>query len=202
MRGELPGRRDLPGMSDDTPVVPRTTHSLRDRIAGYRPTPLQASVAVTLFVSWKSFQLSFSALVGLAVRNHVEPDLASNVPLALEGLTIGAVIATTQFRMKSLAWWYASTLILLMSLTSVAGNVEFARENGGGSVACVIHGGMPLVLLFSVHLTLLLWEKARTAVVAPSRDWAHVSMAPSTASFGSIDVDEALRPEFGAASPA
>lgn len=189
-------------MIDDTPVVPRTAHPLRDRIAGYRPTPLQASVAVTLFVSWKSFQLSFSALVGLAIRNHVEPDLASNVPLALEGLTIGAVIATTQFRIKSLAWWYASTLFLVMSLTSVAGNVEFAREIGGGSVACVIHGGMPLVLLFSVHLTLLLWEKARSAVVATDGGVGYVSVAPPTASFGSVDVREALRPKLGAPSPA
>ncbi|MBO0853395.1 MAG: DUF2637 domain-containing protein [Nocardia sp.] len=188
-------------MIDDTPAVSREAHSLRDKVAGYRPTPLQASVAVTVLVTWKSFQLSYAALVGLAVKNHVESDLASNVPLVLEGLTIGAVIATAQFRIKSLAWGYASALFLLMSLTSVAGNVEFAREIGGGLVACVIHGGMPLVLLFSVHLTLLLWEKARSEVVATDVELAHIDdTRTGAADLVSVGVEEAVRPKLGVAS--
>ncbi|GAB2651583.1 hypothetical protein GCM10027088_32410 [Nocardia goodfellowii] len=107
--------------------------------------------------------MSFAALHNLAVHNLVEPRLASNVPLAIDGLMVGSIVATASFRKNSLGWWYATALFALSTLVSVAGNIEYAREIGGGIVALAIYAGMPLTMLFAVHLTLLLWSRSREA---------------------------------------
>ncbi|MEV0250033.1 DUF2637 domain-containing protein [Nocardia sp. NPDC050712] len=139
-----PGRRPLSG-----------------RFGDFRLRPLHASVLVSAVVAFKAFEMSFAALHNLAVHNLVEPRLASNVPLAIDGLMIGSIVATASFRKNSLGWWYATMLLAFSTLVSVAGNIQYAREIGGGLVAVAIYAGMPLTMLFAVHLTLLLWARSR-----------------------------------------
>ncbi|WP_019927595.1 DUF2637 domain-containing protein [Nocardia sp. BMG111209] len=128
---------------------------------GFRPGPLHASVVVSCVVAVKSFAMSFAALHSLAIRNYVPPDLAANVPTAVDGLMVGSVIATAFFRRRSPGWWYAVVLFVSSTLVSVAGNIEYAREIGGDGVAVAIHAGMPLTMMFAVHLTLLLWNNGK-----------------------------------------
>lgn len=114
--------------------------------------------------------MSFAALHDLSVRNLVAPALAANVPIAIDGLVVGSIIATATFRRGSSAWWYATALFVFWTLVSVAGNIEYAREIGGSPVALSLYAGMPLTMLFAVHLTLMLFgrrfERARTAIPA------------------------------------
>ncbi|MEU8894958.1 DUF2637 domain-containing protein [Nocardia sp. NPDC048505] len=143
----------------------------RRRIRSFRVRPLHASAIVSAVVALKAFEMSFAALHNLAVHNLVEPRLAANVPLAIDGLMVGSIVATASFRKGSLGWWYATALFALSTLVSVAGNIEYAREIGGGIVALAIYAGMPLTMLFAVHLTLLLWahgREAKTEMVAPN----------------------------------
>ncbi|MEV6428517.1 DUF2637 domain-containing protein [Nocardia sp. NPDC051463] len=145
---------------DGTPA-PMTGASIANWRRRLKPRPAHASLVVTAVVAVKAFEMSFAALHGLAITNHVLPDLASNVPIAIDGLVIGSMIATASFRKMSAGWWYATGLFVLSTLVSVAGNIEYAREIGGGSVSVAIYAGMPLALLFAVHLTLMLWEQGR-----------------------------------------
>ncbi|MFI9505708.1 DUF2637 domain-containing protein [Nocardia sp. NPDC052566] len=126
-----------------------------------KPRPLHASLIVTATVAFKAFEMSFAALHDLAVRNLVQPDLASNVPIAIDGLVVGSIIATASFKKGGAGWWYATGLFVLSTLVSVGGNIEYAREIGGGPVSLGIYAGMPLTLLFAVHLTLMLWSRGR-----------------------------------------
>ncbi|PXX63233.1 uncharacterized protein DUF2637 [Nocardia tenerifensis] len=121
-----------------------------------RPRPLYLSLIVSGVVALKAFEMSFAALHHLAVRNLVEAELASNVPIAIDGLVVGSIVATASFPKRSVGWWYATGLFVISTLVSVAGNIEYAREIGGGPVSLIIYAGMPLTLLFAVHLTLIL----------------------------------------------
>ncbi|KZM72179.1 DUF2637 domain-containing protein [Nocardia terpenica] len=134
------------------------------KIRDVRIRPVHASAAISVVVAWKAFEMSYAALCGLAVNNKVDPDLASNLPIALEGLTIGAIIATAHFKTKSLAWWYSIGVFLMASIASIVGNVQYAKEIGGGTVAQVLHGGMPVILMLAVHLTLMLREEKQSTV--------------------------------------
>ncbi|WP_328406674.1 DUF2637 domain-containing protein [Nocardia sp. NBC_00403] len=145
-----------------------------------RPRPAHASLVVTAVVAVKAFEMSFAALHGLAITNRVLPDLASNVPIAIDGLVIGSMIATASFRKLSAGWWYATGLFVLSTLVSVAGNIEYAREIGGGAVSVAIYAGMPLALLFAVHLTLMLWEHGRADGRAELLAVAPQSSAPAS----------------------
>ncbi|WP_082032281.1 DUF2637 domain-containing protein [Nocardia vulneris] len=151
------------------PARPATWPRVRSLL---RPRPLYLSLLVSAVVAMKAFEMSFAALHHLAVRNLVEPGLASNVPIAIDGLVVGSIVATASFPKRSPGWWYATGLFVLSTLVSVAGNIEYAREIGGGPVSLIIYAGMPLTLLFAVHLTLILLARstARPApVVAPVR---------------------------------
>lgn len=132
-----------------------------------RPRPLYLSLIVSSVVALKAFEMSFAALHHLAVRNLVEADLASNVPIAIDGLVVGSIVATASFPKRSAGWWYATGLFVLSTLVSVAGNIEYAREIGGGPVSLIIYAGMPLTLLFAVHLTLILLGRSTTARELP-----------------------------------
>lgn len=112
-------------------------------------------------VAVKSFQMSFAALHQLSVRNLVPPDLASNVPIAIDGLVIASIIATAAFRQWSVGWWYSTALFALSTLVSIAGNIQYAHEIGGSVVPMCLYAGMPLTMLFAVHLTLMLWERGK-----------------------------------------
>jgi hypothetical protein len=112
-------------------------------------------------VALKSFEMSFDALHDLSIRNLVAPELASNVPIAIDGLVVGSIIATASFRKQSMGWWYATALFALSTLVSVSGNIQYAHEIGGGVVSMVIYAGMPVTMLFAVHLTLMLSERGR-----------------------------------------
>ncbi|MQY27593.1 DUF2637 domain-containing protein [Nocardia aurantia] len=151
--------------SDDTGAEQTGTDENRrswaSRLQSFRPGPLHASVVVSCVVAVKSFAMSFAALHSLAIRNYVPPDLAANVPTAVDGLMVGSVIATAFFRRRSPGWWYAVMLFVSSTLVSVAGNIEYAREIGGDGVAVAIHAGMPLTMMFAVHLTLLLWNNGK-----------------------------------------
>ena len=145
--------------------------SLASRVRTWRPRPLHASAIVTGIVALTSFEMSFAALHDLSVRNLVAPALAANVPIAIDGLVVGSIIATATFRRGSSSWWYATALFVFWTLVSVAGNIEYAREIGGSPVALSLYAGMPLTMLFAVHLTLMLFgrrrERARIADSAP-----------------------------------
>lgn len=129
------------------------------RVRKFRPGPLHASALVSAVVAFKAFQMSYAALHNLAIRNLVAPELAANVPIAIDGLMVGSVIATASFRKGGLGWWYATGLFVLSTLVSVAGNIEYAREIGGDKVSVAIYAGMPLSMMFAVHLTLILWNR-------------------------------------------
>lgn len=144
-----------------------------------RPRPLHASLIVSAAVAFKAFEMSFSALHDLAIRNLVQPELASNVPIAIDGLVVGSIIATASFKKGSAGWWYATGLFVLSTLVSVGGNIEYAREIGGGPVSLGIYAGMPLTLLFAVHLTLMLWSRGRDGRRAHLRPAAEYSAATS-----------------------
>ncbi len=116
--------------------------------------------------------MSFAALHDLSVRNLVAPALAANVPIAIDGLVIGSIIATATFKRRSSAWWYATALFVFWTLVSVAGNIEYAREIGGSPVSLSLYAGMPLTMLFAVHLTLMLFGRGRTAQHAPATQHA------------------------------
>lgn len=139
------------------------------RMRAFRPGPLHASVLVSAVVALKAFAMSYSALHNLAIRNFVPPDLASNVPIAIDGLMVGSVIATAFFRKNSVRWWYATALFVLSTLVSVAGNIEYASEIGGDGVAVCIHAGMPLTMMFAVHLTLMLWNDGSSHSDIPAK---------------------------------
>ncbi|WP_051181328.1 DUF2637 domain-containing protein [Nocardia vinacea] len=142
---------------------------------------MHASAIVTGVVALTSFEMSFAALHDLAVRNLVAPALAANVPIAIDGLVVGSIIATATFRRGSSGWWYATALFVFWTLVSVAGNIEYAREIGGSPVSLALYAGMPMTMLFAVHLTLMLFgrrrEHARTEnhVPAPQEDQAPAS---------------------------
>ncbi|CAM4489689.1 DUF2637 domain-containing protein [Nocardia ninae] len=140
------------------------------------PRPLYLSLIVSSVVALKAFEMSFAALHHLAVRNLVEPELAANVPIAIDGLVVGSIVATASFPKRSAGWWYATGLFVVSTLVSVAGNIEYAREIGGGPVSLIIYAGMPLTLLFAVHLTLILLARnsatRRATVVAESEQLA------------------------------
>ncbi|MBF6328911.1 DUF2637 domain-containing protein [Nocardia transvalensis] len=110
-------------------------------------------------MAYKSFEMSYAALHDLAVRNLVAPQLAANVPIVTDGLMVGSIIATASFRKGGLGWWYATGLFVLSTLLSVAGNIEYAREIGGDIVSVSIYAGMPMTMMFAVHLTLMLWNR-------------------------------------------
>ncbi|WP_433681997.1 DUF2637 domain-containing protein [Nocardia sp. CA-119907] len=135
--------------------------ALVTRLRTWRPRPLHASAIVTGIVALTSFEMSFAALHDLSVRNLVAPALAANVPIAIDGLVIGSIIATATFRRGSSAWWYATGLFVVWTLVSVAGNIEYAREIGGSPVSLSLYAGMPLTMLFAVHLTLMLFGRGR-----------------------------------------
>jgi uncharacterized protein DUF2637 len=141
----------------------------------FRPGALHASIIISCVVAAKSFAMSYAVLHNLAIRNFVPPDLASNIPVAIGGLTVGSVLATAFFRRRSAGWWYATGLFVLSTLVSVAGNTEYAREIGGDYVAVVIHAGMPLITMFAAHLTLLLWNnhKQESNGIEPAIDREH-----------------------------
>ncbi|MGY4103268.1 DUF2637 domain-containing protein [Nocardia sp. R16R-3T] len=134
---------------------------LISRLWAWRPRPLHASIVVTGVVALTSFEMSFAALHDLSVRNLVSPALAANVPIAIDGLVIGSIIATATFRRHSSAWWYATALFVFWTLVSVGGNIEYAREIGGSPVSLSLYAGMPLTMLFAVHLTLMLFGRGR-----------------------------------------
>ncbi|WP_081593869.1 DUF2637 domain-containing protein [Nocardia brasiliensis] len=152
-----------PAESIKQPARPATWSRVRSLL---RPRPLYLSLLVSAVVAMKAFEMSFAALHHLAVRNLVEPGLASNVPIAIDGLVVGSIVATASFPKRSPGWWYATGLFVLSTLVSVAGNIEYAREIGGGPVSLIIYAGMPLTLLFAVHLTLILLARS-TARPAP-----------------------------------
>ncbi|MFE2995062.1 DUF2637 domain-containing protein [Nocardia sp. NPDC059246] len=131
------------------------------RLSSFRPRLAHASLIVAGVVAVKSFQMSFAALHQLSIRNLVPPDLASNVPIAIDGLVIGSIIATASFRQWSVGWWYSTVLFVLSTMLSIAGNIQYAHEIGGGVVAMFIYAGMPLTMLFAVHLTLMLWQRGK-----------------------------------------
>ncbi|MEV6136583.1 DUF2637 domain-containing protein [Nocardia sp. NPDC051990] len=151
--------------------------SLIRRLREWRPRPLHASAVVTGVVALTSFEMSFAALHDLSVRNLVAPALAANVPIAIDGLVIGSIIATATFRRRSSAWWYATALFVFWTLMSVAGNIEYAREIGGSPVSLSLYAGMPLTMLFAVHLTLMLFgrehDRARAAEHIPAARAEH-----------------------------
>ncbi|MFD0365172.1 DUF2637 domain-containing protein [Nocardia sp. GCM10030253] len=153
-----------PAMAEefDEPPASMLGASLANWRRWLKPRPAHASLIVTAVVAVKAFEMSFVALHGLAITNLVLPDLASNVPIAIDGLVIGSMIATASFKKFSAGWWYATGLFVLSTLVSVAGNVEYALEIGGSTVSVAIYAGMPLALLFAVHLTLMLWQQGRT----------------------------------------
>lgn len=122
---------------------------------------MHASAIVTGVVALTSFEMSFAALHDLAVRNLVAPALAANVPIAIDGLVVGSIIATATFRRGSSGWWYATALFVFWTLISVAGNIEYAREIGGSPVSLALYAGMPMTMLFAVHLTLMLFGRRR-----------------------------------------
>ncbi|MFX0580210.1 DUF2637 domain-containing protein [Nocardia nepalensis] len=143
--------------------------SLVSRLRAWRPRPLHASAVVTGVVALTSFEMSFAALHDLSVRNLVAPALAANVPIAIDGLVIGSIIATATFKRRSSAWWYATALFVFWTLVSVAGNIEYAREIGGSPVSLSLYAGMPLTMLFAVHLTLMLFGRGREPAVNAER---------------------------------
>ncbi|MFI6367353.1 DUF2637 domain-containing protein [Nocardia sp. NPDC050630] len=151
--------------------------SLISRLRVWRPRPLHASAIVTGVVALTSFEMSFAALHDLSVRNLVAPALAANVPIAIDGLVIGSIIATATFKRHSSAWWYATALFVFWTLVSVAGNIEYAREIGGSPVSLSLYAGMPLTMLFAVHLTLMLFGRGRAVATAPA---AQQNRAPAT----------------------
>ncbi|MGF6881021.1 hypothetical protein ABH933_000528 [Nocardia sp. GP40] len=112
--------------------------------------------------------MSYDSLHHLATRNLVAPGLASNVPIAIDGLMVGSVIATASFRKRGAGWWYATGLFVLSTLVSVLGNVEYAHEIGGDIVAVILHAGMPVTMMFAVHLTLMLWNDRKYGANAPA----------------------------------
>ncbi|MEV6274518.1 DUF2637 domain-containing protein [Nocardia sp. NPDC051832] len=187
---------------------------LFDRVWSFRVRPLHASAVVSAVVAYKAFEMSFAALHNLAVHNLVEPRLASNVPLAIDGLMVGSIVATASFRKSSLGWWYATILFALSTLVSVAGNIQYAREIGGGMVAVAIYAGMPLTMLFAVHLTLMLWSRSREAKEdAAASDTATETAAPemptdprlaawTETDTGGIRFDEAFEAEHAALAAA
>ncbi|MGW4530161.1 DUF2637 domain-containing protein [Nocardia sp. NPDC004340] len=139
----------------------RGTGGILRRLSSFRPRLAHASLVVTAVVAVKSFQMSFAALHQLSVRNLVPPDLASNVPIAIDGLVIASIIATAAFRQWSVGWWYSTVLFALSTLVSIAGNIQYAHEIGGSVVPMCLYAGMPLTMLFAVHLTLMLWERGK-----------------------------------------
>ncbi|WP_433592452.1 DUF2637 domain-containing protein [Nocardia sp. CA-145437] len=139
----------------------RGTGGTLRRLSSFRPRLAHASLLVTSVVAVKSFQMSFAALHQLSVRNLVPPDLASNVPIAIDGLVIASIIATAAFRQWSVGWWYSTALFALSTLVSIAGNIQYAHEIGGSVVPMCLYAGMPLTMLFAVHLTLMLWERGK-----------------------------------------
>ncbi|MEV5835859.1 DUF2637 domain-containing protein [Nocardia sp. NPDC052112] len=149
------------------PANPR--RSLVSRLRAWRPRPLHASAIVTGVVALTSFEMSFAALHDLAVRNLVAPALAANVPIAIDGLVVGSIIATATFRRGSTGWWYATALFVFWTLVSVAGNIEYAREIGGSPVSLALYAGMPMTMLFAVHLTLMLFGRRREDARAENR---------------------------------
>lgn len=129
--------------------------------------------------------MSFAALHDLSVRNLVAPVLAANVPIAIDGLVIGSIIATATFRRRSSAWWYATALFVFWTLVSVAGNIEYAREIGGSPVSLSLYAGMPLTMLFAVHLTLMLFGRGRDrARRAENTAAAQADRAPAVQNHG------------------
>ncbi|WP_062980758.1 DUF2637 domain-containing protein [Nocardia anaemiae] len=155
--------------------------SLISRLRAWRPRPLHASAIVTGVVALTSFEMSFAALHDLSVRNLVAPALAANVPIAIDGLVIGSIIATATFKRHSSAWWYATALFVFWTLVSVAGNIEYAREIGGSPVSLSLYAGMPLTMLFAVHLTLMLFGRGRDrARAAESAAAPQENHAPAT----------------------
>ncbi|MFD6155788.1 DUF2637 domain-containing protein [Nocardia sp. NPDC060256] len=157
----------LPAESMAQPVLPRRPPVWSRWRSILRPRPLYLSLIVSSVVALKAFEMSFAALHHLAVRNLVEADLASNVPIAIDGLVVGSIVATASFPKRSAGWWYATGLFVLSTLVSVAGNIEYAREIGGGPVSLIIYAGMPLTLLFAVHLTLILLGRSTAARAVP-----------------------------------
>ncbi|KAA8890830.1 DUF2637 domain-containing protein [Nocardia colli] len=157
----------LPAESMAQPVMPRRPPIWTRWRSILRPRPLYLSLIVSSVVALKAFEMSFAALHHLAVRNLVEADLASNVPIAIDGLVVGSIVATASFPKRSAGWWYATGLFVLSTLVSVAGNIEYAREIGGGPVSLIIYAGMPLTLLFAVHLTLILLGRSTAAPELP-----------------------------------
>ncbi|RDI63081.1 DUF2637 domain-containing protein [Nocardia pseudobrasiliensis] len=145
--------------ADATAVERRRRPAWIQRVIDFRPGTLHASAIVSCVVAYKSFEMSYAALHNLAIRNLVSPDLAANVPIVTDGLMVGSIIATASFRKGGLGWWYATLLFVLSTLLSVVGNIEYAREIGGDYVSIGIYAGMPMTMMFAVHLTLMLWSR-------------------------------------------
>ncbi|WP_429454912.1 DUF2637 domain-containing protein [Nocardia sp. GP40] len=155
---------DFATLNDDQ----RSRSSWTRRLRSFRPRPLHASAIVSCVVAYKAFAMSYDSLHHLATRNLVAPGLASNVPIAIDGLMVGSVIATASFRKRGAGWWYATGLFVLSTLVSVLGNVEYAHEIGGDIVAVILHAGMPVTMMFAVHLTLMLWNDRKYGANAPA----------------------------------
>ncbi|MFD4433124.1 DUF2637 domain-containing protein [Nocardia sp. NPDC058497] len=160
--------------ADDTvrPATSRGDLHFISRLSSFRPRLAHATLIVTGVVAVSSFQMSFAALHDLSTRNLVPPGLAANVPIAIDGLVIASIIATAAFRQWSVGWWYATVLFAFSTLISVSGNIQYANEIGGGVVAMAIYAGMPLTMLFAVHLTLMLWERGRQVAAECSTEAA------------------------------
>lgn len=164
------------------------------RLSSFRPRLAHASLIVAGVVAVKSFQMSFSALHQLSIRNLVPPDLASNVPIAVDGLVIGSIIATASFRQWSVGWWYSTVLFVLSTMLSIAGNIQYAHEIGGGVVAMFIYAGMPLTMLFAVHLTLMLWQRGKqvAAELAAELEAAGLGAAEPEPDLGTAELEADL----------
>lgn len=145
--------------------------------------------------------MSFAALHQLSVRNLVPADLASNVPIAIDGLVIASIIATAAFRQWSVGWWYSTVLFALSTLVSIAGNIQYAHEIGGSVVPMCLYAGMPLTMLFAVHLTLMLWERGKqvTAELAAELEAAELEACEFADEIEASELEDELEDVDGTA---
>ncbi|MFE3228013.1 DUF2637 domain-containing protein [Nocardia sp. NPDC059228] len=188
--------------STDDDVQAPALHRAGDvmgRLSSFRPRLAHASLIVAGVVAVKSFQMSFAALHQLSIRNLVPPDLASNVPIAIDGLVIGSIIATASFRQWSVGWWYSTVLFVLSTMLSIAGNIQYAHEIGGGVVAMFIYAGMPLTMLFAVHLTLMLWQRGKQVAAELAAEHEATELGTTELGTTELGTTELGTTELGAA---
>ncbi len=186
-----------PHESADIGALWEAPHDVRPRLSlsSIKLRPLYASLLVTAVVAFKSFQMSYAALHDLSIRNHVAPGLASNVPIAIDGLVLGSIIATASFRKGKVGWWYATILFIAWTMVSVAGNIEYALELGGSPVSVAIYAGMPLTMLFAVHLTLMLVDRRHTVTANATIETRHAEASNAPIEQDVSDIDIAMATE-------